>query len=274
VYVTPVPKAVLAASERAPNTTTPSLITVNLDGSGYLVRSPTTGQSTLQPSWAPAGRILFTRYDPVTFAPSIMRSDPGLPAAAHIASGFGARSSANGVIYYSVFNSSAGTYELWRADANGLNVAHPTGCGNCPGLYGFPSPDGSALAYETYPTRNVARLSLADGSGPVLIPGGGRPHYSPDGRKIAFWRSSEIWVRDLATGAELRISRETDTTSASFDYAPLAWTPDSKYVLARGYVPRFDARFFMIYLLNASQVELMPLAWSTNLSEPALRTYP
>jgi Tol biopolymer transport system component len=78
-----------------------------------------------------------------------------------------------------------------------------------------------AIRVEDGATEVVARL--ADGGHTLL-----RPRVSPDGTRLAYTRSSEgqleVWVRELAGGADARVVRLGD--GAAFP----TWSPDSRAV--------------------------------------------
>ena len=78
----------------------------------------------------------------------------------------------------------------------------------------------------------------ASGTAPAA-PGRGGTAISPDGRRAAFIRDWNLWVRDLATGAEVQLTTDgvkdfgyaTDNAGwTSSDRAIVAWSPDSKKI--------------------------------------------
>lgn len=120
------------------------------------------------------------------------------------------------------------------------------------------TPDGSAVYY----TRNVSsgpifeyaqdsqqslfeieRYDLETGEVTTAVSGYGgavRPQPSPDGRMISFVRrdkdQSQLWVKDLASGAERMVYGQLDldmqeTWAVYGVYPQMAWTPDNRSIV-------------------------------------------
>lgn len=88
------------------------------------------------------------------------------------------------------------------------------------------SPDSKEILFTS--TRGSSTgiwRSAADGSAPRRVCDGDQGEWSPDGGKIAFRRNEKIWVRDLKSGAEKRLS-PADWPHCS---GP-AWSPDGKRI--------------------------------------------
>jgi hypothetical protein len=92
-------------------------------------------------------------------------------------------------------------------------------------------------------------------------------HLSPDGRRAAFIRDWNLWMRDLAIGAEVQLTRDgtkdngyaTDNAGWIFsDRAILRWSPDSKKIAT--------------FQLDQRGVGEMYLV-STRIGHPLLRTW-
>lgn len=102
---------------------------------------------------------------------------------------------------------------------------------------------GNTFAYAQDSTQGafaIEKIDLKTGEVTTAVSGYGgaiRPQPSPDGKWIGFIRrnkdQSELWIRDLATGQERRLTDELDLdmqeTWAVYGTHPMmAWTPDSR----------------------------------------------
>ncbi len=87
-------------------------------------------------------------------------------------------------------------------------------------------PGGQLLAYTHYPQSEAERMNgsvqiwtrTLDSAGTFLTTGS-EPEFSPDGTQLAFVRGADIGIRDLASGAERRV------TFLGSCFSP-AWRPD------------------------------------------------
>jgi imidazolonepropionase-like amidohydrolase/Tol biopolymer transport system component len=89
----------------------------------------------------------------------------------------------------------------------------------------------------------IEKVDLKSGEVTTTVSGYGgavRPQPSPDGKLISFIRrdkdKSELWIKDLATGIERRLTGGLDldmqeTWAVQGTYPTMAWTPDSKSVV-------------------------------------------
>ncbi len=88
--------------------------------------------------------------------------------------------------------------------------------------------DIDGLKVETVPDGTEHRIQVPDGS--TL----GSPEWSPDGKAIAFTRTTadavELWVADPRTGAARRL---TDAPLNAVAGDPCVWTPDSAALICR-----------------------------------------
>ena len=105
---------------------------------------------------------------------------------------------------------------------------------------------GNTFEYAQDSTQGifaVEKVDLKSGEVTTAVSGYGgavRPQPSPDGKLISFIRrdkdKSELWVKNLATGVERRLTGGLDldmqeTWAVQGTYPTMAWTPDSKSVI-------------------------------------------
>lgn len=131
------------------------------------------------------------------------------------------------------------------------------------------APDGSAIYFTRNTTPGntfiyaqdsqtgifaIERHDLETGEVTTAVSGYGgavRPTPSPDGKEIAFVRrdkdTSQLWVKDLASGAERMVYRDLDldlqeTWAVYGVYPNMDWTPDSRSIVfwAGGKLNRVD----------------------------------
>jgi len=86
---------------------------------------------------------------------------------------------------------------------------------------------------------------------------------SPDGKKIAFIRDYNLWVRDMITGKETQLTRDgvkdfgyaTDNAGwQQSDSAVLAWSPDSKKIATFQQDQRKDGEMYLVPVTNGHPV--------------------
>ena len=102
---------------------------------------------------------------------------------------------------------------------------------------------GNTFIYAQDSTQGnfaIEKIDLKSGQVTTAVAGYGgavRPQPSPDGKLISFIRrdrdKSELWVKDLATGIERRLTGGLDldlqeTWAVHGTYPSMSWTPDSK----------------------------------------------
>ena len=118
-----------------------------------------------------------------------------------------------------------GALEIWRMHASGKDQKQLT---NEKTPHADPkfSPDGKTILYTAlkggFP--EVWRMNR-DGSDPKKVTTGLQASWSPDGKSIVFIRDNQCFVRELASGAEKRVTPEKWERCG----VP-AWSPDGKTV--------------------------------------------
>jgi formylglycine-generating enzyme required for sulfatase activity/Tol biopolymer transport system component len=100
----------------------------------------------------------------------------------------------------------SGTLKIWTMRASGKDARQLTH-GTEPDADPRFSPDGRQVSYTTlrggFPE---IWLMSRDGSGPKLVTKGSQASWAPDGKSLVFIRDNQTYVRDLATGAEKRVT--------------------------------------------------------------------
>jgi TolB protein len=145
-----------------------------------------------------------------------------------------------------VFSSDrSGPWRIWSVRPDGSALGELTNAGpdelDVDPVF---SPDGKSVLFSSTRGGAVAiwRVSL-DGKQPQRICDGDQAEWSPDGKQIVFRRQEQIFVRDLTTGRESRIS-PSDFPHCS---GP-AWSPNGKQIAI---ACRWDAGN-AIFLLDAA----------------------
>src|ERR1700723_3004851 len=115
------------------------------------------------------------------------------------------------------------------------------------------SPDLRSVTVFLGPRRFVC-----DRSGATCTPQNGDPEneaLSPDGKRAAFIRDWNLWVRDAATGAETQLTRDgvkdfgyaTDNAGwATTDRPVVLWSPDSKKIATFQQDQRDDGDMYIV----------------------------
>ena len=144
-----------------------------------------------------------------------------------------------------------GPASLWRVPASGGNPRPVAGVGS-QALLPSVAPEGNLLAYQQAIGRdNIVRINLRDekrSEGPpaVVISAKGtklRPHFSPDGRRIAFESdrlgNPEIWACDSdgENCAQLTFLHGTAGTAS--------WSPDGRHI-AFEFHPKERAEIYVV----------------------------
>ena len=110
----------------------------------------------------------------------------------------------------------------------------------------------------TVPVKDAVAARLFSG-----VHGVARADISPDGKKIAFIRDYNLWVRDMTTGKETQLTRDgvkdfgyaTDNAGwQQTDSAVLLWSPDSKKIATFQQDQRKDGEMYLVPVTNGHPV--------------------
>ncbi len=160
----------------------------------------------------------------------------------------------------------AAAYSLWlrrKADRGAAEIFDPAPLTSAVGYEVSPSfsPDGSQVAYasitENSTRFNVLVKSVNGGEERALSLEGLNafsPAWSPDGKRIAFLSSpsvsdpASLWLTDLGGDKPVKLA---DTAGDGWPwYRAIAWTPDSKSLVAVGRTNPDDTNSLFLYSLT------------------------
>lgn len=199
------------------------------------------------PAWSPDGRqIAFTADDRLhSVIWSIALADGALlEVAGHARHNFDPVYSPRGDALYHCASSASGNFELWKVllSKTGAARGNPIQISSS-GLAGIKhpsvSPDGRLLSYSALATTsNLSAVPLdaaGDPAGPPHLltasaaKKNSRPAFSPDARRIAFYRwspgaASDVWTIDADGKNAVQL-----TTDPADDFSP-SWFPDGARV--------------------------------------------
>lgn len=122
------------------------------------------------------------------------------------------------------------------------------------------SPDGSRVAYISYPERSLWSLDQKTGNRLQLVGGPGHclmPQWSPDGSAIAYtWEVGGLWQLKLVTSNG---SRVTTLTGAGLDAGQATWAPSGKQLaLVYRHIPKDEPQRLGIFDLATRRLTDVP----------------
>lgn len=91
------------------------------------------------------------------------------------------------------------------------------------------------------------------------------PVPSPDGAKLAYIKDNNVWVKDLATGKETRLS--DDGTLGNYYSAYISWSPDSRKVASCKIRPEAEKRY-VYYVESSPSDQLQPKLHKQEYAKP------
>lgn len=207
-----------------------ALVEFNLDGSGYRVRAPMTGNNSGFTSWLPSGVAIYhdgADYDnPRIYratasgvASLFLAGDVTVPTATRYA-----QPSRDGAYVYFYGAGSGYTAGIFRARADGTHLEAVAGAEGA--TMPAPSPDGSRVAFVRDGAINV--LTVATGAVSSLGVSGSTPRWSPAGDLIAY--TSNAYGGPIGiVSADGGGARTIATVSPSLW---LDWSPDAQWIVA------------------------------------------
>ena len=157
---------------------------------------------------------------------------------------FGLRWSPDGsrIAYYS---DQDGNWEIYTVTFIGSDIRRLTDNGSTDYSPSW-SPDGLRIVFTSNRTGYYEVYSMkADGTDQIQLTNlgsGSQPLFSPDGTRIAFTVSGEIFVMDEDGSDQTKITSKADVYAYDFD-----WSPDSMRIVFRGELPGNQE----IYVVNA-----------------------
>ena len=184
-------------------------------------------------------------------ADPIPKAVPGKTASAEAPASPGGRVQPSQLKGTMVFVSDrSGTLNIWTMRADGGDPK-PLTRGTDPHADPRFSPDGKSILYTVLRGGFPEVWVMArDGSAPRKVAPGCQADWSPDGRQIAFIRDNQVWILELASGQQRRV------TPAAWERCGVpAWSPDGKRLA----VASRHTGDIGIYLLGLDGKENSPL---------------
>ena len=133
------------------------------------------------------------------------------------------------LVAYASDRDSSGGLDVWVQQVRGGGAVRLT---DDPADDRYPSfsPDGTTIAFESRREQDGVYLVASLGGEPrLLIPGGRRPRFSPDGSWLSFHIGYQVWIVS-PSGGEPKELREGLIVSRD----EVLWTADSQYLICSG----------------------------------------
>jgi Tol biopolymer transport system component len=133
-----------------------------------------------------------------------------------------------------------------------LGLTAPASAGAWPGL------NGRIAVTQDPRTKDVFALALDGASTQLTLTGNDeqQPSWAPDGRRIAFKRSDEVFIRDVTTtAAPLRLTFGPGTENNTQP----AWSPDGRRIVFRTNRTTPEVNVADIWIMNADGTDQRPL---------------
>jgi Tol biopolymer transport system component len=144
---------------------------------------------------------------------------------------------------------------VMKADGSDPRKIRPDGDAFPPYQWPEWSPDGTRIAFQASPSVSVdtngVYVTKLDGTDTARVTPGssdGYPAWSPDGTTLAYAGSGGLYLHDMGTGINHRLTICGKGENCSFDFEP-SWAPDgSRIVFAR---QDYDGSSVQIFAVNA-----------------------
>ncbi len=143
---------------------------------------------------------------------------------------------------------------VMNADGSDATEIRPHGEAFPPYQWPAWSPDGTRIAFQASPSAGIdtngVYVTDIDGNGTRVTLGSsdGYPAWSPDGSTLAYAGSDGIYLHDIQTGTDRRLTFCGKPENCGFDFEP-SWAPDgSRIVFAR---QDYGGSSVQIFVVNA-----------------------
>jgi Tol biopolymer transport system component len=258
-HIVVVPQGTLAAA------TYVGVVTINLDGSGYRVLTPSHAEYA---KWAPDGSAVAFDQGYATPAHVVTTSGEERPVSqtslGDAAEMYPSFSHDGSWVYFSA--ALPGGFRLWRVHADGTGAEQLASADARDDFFPSASPDGTRIAYvlrKGYGQDTLRILELATGAVTDLHVAGHSPAWSPVGDQIAYIDIPAGWVvkvmRPDGTG-----QRQISPSGMSYERG-IDWSPDGGWLVA------FNTTRWSVDLIEVATGTVLPLTFrvGTTLMSPS-----